>query len=212
LCAVYNFAVVEEKDQQRYMDSTATPSKRMQLLMLGIAFIFLIALALVPIKTPTLSTVEEPPQTSQSSQETNTPDTPHQADVTLFKVARVVDGDTIELETGEKVRYIGMDTPETVKPNTPIQCFGKEASVKNKELVEGKMVRLEKDVSETDRYGRLLRYVYAGDIFVNDYLVRQGYAKSSTYPPDVKYQNQFKLAETEARNNYRGLWGLCKDL
>ncbi|MDP3997654.1 MAG: thermonuclease family protein [bacterium] len=127
-------------------------------------------------------------------------------------VKRVIDGDTIELETGQKVRYIGIDTPETVHPDKPVQCFGKEASAKNTSLVAGKRVRLEKDVSETDRYGRLLRYVYVGDTFVNDYLVRQGYANSSSYPPDVKYQEQFKQAEQEARVNKRGLWGsACSD-
>lgn len=126
-------------------------------------------------------------------------------------VSRVVDGDTIELSNGKKVRYIGINTPETVNPNTDVQCMGKEASAKNKELVLGKEVRLEKDVSETDRYGRLLRYVYVGDLFINDYLVRQGYAEASAYPPDVKYQSQFNQAETEARDNNRGLWsGVCE--
>lgn len=124
-------------------------------------------------------------------------------------ISRVVDGDTVELSNGQKVRYIGIDTPETVDPNSPVGCFGKEASAKNKELVEGKEVRLEKDVSETDRYGRILRYVYIGDLFVNDYLVRQGYANASSYPPDIKYQDQFRNAEEEARTNNRGLWGSC---
>lgn len=125
-------------------------------------------------------------------------------------VTRVIDGDTIEIEGGYRVRYIGIDTPESVNPNTPIECFAVEASKKNQELVGDKYVRLEKDVSETDRYGRLLRYVWVGDIFVNDYLVRQGYANSSTYPPNVKYQDQFKQAENEARSALRGLWSNCQ--
>ena len=125
------------------------------------------------------------------------------------KVTRVIDGDTIEIESGQKVRYIGIDTPETVHPDMKVQCFGKEAAVKNKELVEGKTVELEKDVSETDKYGRLLRYVYAEDIFVNDFLIRQGFAHASTYPPDVKYQDQLRAAEEEARSNNRGLWSQC---
>lgn len=125
------------------------------------------------------------------------------------KVVRVVDGDTIEIEGGKTVRYIGMDTPETVKPNTPVQCFGKEASAKNKELVEGKEVELEKDVSETDRYGRLLRYVYVGETMVNKYLVDLGYAYSSTYPPDVKYQEVFREAQKLAQENKKGLWSSC---
>jgi len=124
-------------------------------------------------------------------------------------VKRVVDGDTIELETGQKVRYIGIDTPETVDPRTTTQCFGKEATAKNRELVEGKKVRLEKDVSETDKYGRLLRYVYVDEIFVNETLVREGYAFSSTYPPDVKYQDLFIEAERAAREANVGLWGSC---
>jgi endonuclease YncB( thermonuclease family) len=125
----------------------------------------------------------------------------------LVRVKRVVDGDTIEIESGEKVRYIGMNTPETVKKNSPVECFGKEASAKNRELVEGKLVRMEKDVSETDRYGRLLRFVYLEDgTLVNDELVREGYARVSTFPPDVKLAEQFKFAEREARENHRGLW------
>lgn len=129
------------------------------------------------------------------------------------RVTRVIDGDTIEVNLGGsiyKVRYIGIDTPETVHPSQPVECFGKEASDKNSELVEGKIVRLEKDVSETDRYGRLLRYIWVGDIFVNDYLVRQGYAYASTYPPDVKYADQFAQAQTEAIENNRGLWAICE--
>lgn len=124
-------------------------------------------------------------------------------------VSRVVDGDTIELFTGQKVRYIGMDTPEVVDPRKPVQCFGKEASLENKKLVEGKMVRLEKDVSQTDKYGRLLRYVYVGDLFVNDYLTRNGFAYMATFPPDVKFSQQFKDAQEEARINKRGLWKSC---
>lgn len=127
----------------------------------------------------------------------------------IVKVTRVIDGDTIEIEGGQKIRYIGIDTPETVHPDKTVQCFGKEASAKNSELVKGKSVTLEKDVSETDKYGRLLRYVYAGDIFVNDYLLRQGYAHSSSYPPDIKHQDELTQAEAQARENNRGLWAAC---
>lgn len=126
-----------------------------------------------------------------------------------FLVSRVIDGDTIELSNGKKVRYIAMDTPETVDPRKPIQCFGVEASNRNKQLVEGKTVLLEKDISETDRYGRLLRYVYIDGVFVNLFLVQEGFAYSYTYPPDVKYQSQFTEAERLAREQKRGLWGSC---
>lgn len=123
------------------------------------------------------------------------------------KVAKIVDGDTIKLESGETVRYIGIDTPETVDPRKPVQCFGKEASAKNKELVEGKSVRLEKDVTDKDRYGRLLRYVWLGEEMVNEKLVREGYAKSYTYPPDVKYQDKIIAVQSLAQQENKGLWG-----
>ena len=124
-------------------------------------------------------------------------------------VTRVVDGDTIEIEGGKRVRYIGIDTPETVDPRKPVQCFGAEAGNYNKALVENKSVRLEKDVSETDKYGRLLRYVYVDNLFVNLVLVQEGFAHSSAYPPDVKYQNQFTAAERLARQQQKGLWDSC---
>ncbi len=127
-----------------------------------------------------------------------------------FLVKRVVDGDTIELGDGRTLRYIGIDTPETVKPNTPVQCFGKEASKKNKELVEGKYVTLEKDVNETDKYGRLLRYVYLDGVFINEQLVKEGYAHAASFPPDVSKQEQLKEAEKFARENNLGLWNSCE--
>lgn len=125
------------------------------------------------------------------------------------KVKRVVDGDTIELESGQKVRYIGINTPETVDPRKPVECFGHEAKKENVKLVEGKTVRLEKDVSEKDKYNRLLRYVYIDDIFVNNYLVRNGFAQVSTFPPDVKYLSLFVSSEKEARKKNLGLWQSC---
>lgn len=130
-------------------------------------------------------------------------------------VKRVIDGDTIELDNGDKVRYIGIDTPETLDPRKPVQCFGKNASAKNKELVEGKPVWLVKDITDKDKYGRLLRYVYLGDpdqessVFVNLELVKQGFAHSSTYPPDIKFQELFLAAQAEARDANRGLWNSC---
>ncbi len=120
-------------------------------------------------------------------------------------VKRVVDGDTIELTDGSKLRYIGINAPEFIK------CFGNESTLENKKLVEGKDIRLEKDISQTDKYGRLLRYVYVGDIFINDYLVREGFAHAATFPPDVRYADQFRRAEQEARENNRGLWNGCKN-
>lgn len=127
----------------------------------------------------------------------------------FYRVKRTIDGDTIELENGERVRYIGIDTPETVDPRKTVQCFSKEASRVNKEMVEGKAVRLEKDISDKDKYGRLLRYVYQGDKFVNLELVSGGYAYAYTHPPDVKNSKLFVEVEREARKVGRGLWGVC---
>ena len=120
-------------------------------------------------------------------------------------VENVIDGDTVKLSDGQVVRYIGLDAPETK------ECFAAEATKENEELVLGKEIKLEKDVSETDKYNRPLRYIYADDIFVNDYLVRNGLAKAANFPPDEKYKKQFKEAEEEAKKNKRGLWadGVC---
>jgi endonuclease YncB( thermonuclease family) len=135
-----------------------------------------------------------------------------------FLVTKVIDGDTIQIKINGKavsVRLIGIDTPETVDPRRPVGCFGKKASNETKRLLEGNEVILTKDVTNADKYNRLLRYVYlpisGGDnLFVNDYLVRQGFAKNYTYPPDVKYNERFLAAEKEARENLRGFWAECK--
>lgn len=129
-------------------------------------------------------------------------------------VTKVTDGDTIEISNKEKVRLIGIDTPETVDPRRPVGCFGKEASNETKNLLSGKEVILQKDVSDTDKYGRLLRYVFlplpdSQILFVNDYLIRNGFAKILTYPPDVSYDEQFRQAEKEAKQAKRGLWKKC---
>lgn len=138
---------------------------------------------------------------------------PANANIVLARVIRIIDGDTIEVDLGEgnkkTVRYIGIDTPETVDPRKDVQCFGREASAKNQELVGNGIVGLEKDVSETDRYGRLLRYVYMGDLFINQILVSEGYAHASSYPPDIKYQEKLRQAEQQARTNNKGLWSSC---
>ena len=124
------------------------------------------------------------------------------------EVTYVYDGDTIEVRiAGQayRVRYIGIDAPESVYEHDP---YGPEATAKNRELVAGKRVRLEKDVSEIDRYGRLLRYVYVGDVMVNAELVRLGYAQASSFPPDIRYQALFARLQQEARAAGRGLWGV----
>ena len=119
------------------------------------------------------------------------------------KVTQVIDGDTINIEGGYRVRYIGIDTPE-IRPVA--EAYGLEAWQVNRQLVEGKEVRLERDVSETDKYGRLLRYVYVDDVFVNAELVRLGLAEAKAYPPDIKYQEYLEELEGEARAAGRGMW------
>jgi len=135
-------------------------------------------------------------------------------------IKRVVDGDTILLETGERVRLIGIDTPEmhesdklyrdakrTKQDITTIQKLGRRAYAFTKNLAEGKRVSLEFDVEKHDRYGRLLAYVYLKDgTFVNAEIVKEGYASLMTYPPNVKYADLFLRLSQEARQNKRGLW------
>ncbi len=127
----------------------------------------------------------------------------------LVLVVKVIDGDTLEVEGGKRIGYIGIDTPETVDPRKPVECFGRQASNKNRKLVEGKRVRLEKDISKKDKYGRLLRYIWVGDTLVNEVLVKEGYAYASSYPPDVKYQDRLNVAQKFAREGNIGLWGVC---
>lgn len=121
----------------------------------------------------------------------------------IATVTRVIDGDTIVIGSGQRVRYIGIDTPE-VYPE--LEAYGMEAWQANRGLVEGKEVRLERDVSETDKYGRLLRYVYVDGVLVNAELVRLGLAEAKAYPPDTKYQDLLEQQEREARQAGRGMW------
>lgn len=127
-------------------------------------------------------------------------------------VVRAVDGDTIEAQIGDRVedvRYIGVDTPETVKPGEPVQCFGPQASSFNHRLVEGRRVRLVFGVERRDVYGRLLAYVYLGPRFVNAILVRRGLARSLTIPPNDRFAPLFRRLEMRAARAGRGLWGAC---
>lgn len=127
-------------------------------------------------------------------------------------VTRVYDGDTIEVDLNgikERVRYIGVDTPESVHPEVPVECYGPEASAENKKLVAGREVVLVRDITERDKYGRLLRYVYVGNTFVNLYLVEKGFAQVVTYPPDVAHTDEYRAAQTKAREDRLGLWGSC---
>ncbi|MDQ6798992.1 MAG: thermonuclease family protein [Actinomycetota bacterium] len=132
-------------------------------------------------------------------------------------LVRVVDGDTVVVHISgrdERVRLIGIDTPESVKPNTPVQCFAAEASGRTKDLLPvGTRVRLERDAELRDRYKRLLAYVFRepDGLFVNLALTREGFALPYTFPPNVAHADDFLAAATEAREAHRGLWNRCRD-
>ena len=127
-------------------------------------------------------------------------------------MTRVVDGDTIEVSLdgrSEDVRLIGVDTPETVKPNTPVQCFGERASHFTKRRLTGRRARLVFGVERRDVYGRLLAYVYLHGRFFNPILVRHGLARSLTIPPNDRFAPRFRHLELAAARAGRGLWGAC---
>lgn len=217
-------------------------------LVVGLVILVLISLGLIdaellqPSPTPQAeSPVSSTPAPHAPTTDTDSsPKAEHDTDQALgLTVSRVIDGDTIELSNGDTVRYIGVDTPETRHPRKGLECFGKEATAFNKEIVLGKPVRLEQDVSATDRFGRILAYVFVptnqpdedvsnsidasaeselqtdpgeptDEIFVNALLVEEGYAVASSYPPDVAYDSLFAQLEAEARQEERGLWSACR--
>ncbi|MDO8522286.1 MAG: thermonuclease family protein, partial [bacterium] len=129
-----------------------------------------------------------------------------------YPVTKVVDGDTVAVNINGKnatVRLIGLDTPETVDPRKPVQCFGEEASKKAKEILTGKSVRLETESSQgqLDKYGRLLAYIFLEDgTLFNQLMISEGFGHEYTYNLPYKYQKEFKQAEKTARENNRGLW------
>lgn len=130
-------------------------------------------------------------------------------------VTHLVDGDTMDVEIGGeelRIRMIGFDTPESVDPRRPVECFGKEASAHLEDLApEGTRVRIERDAEQTDRYGRTLAYVYrASDgLFLNERMLLDGYAHTLSIPPNVTYADRFRQAERQARTAGRGLWSAC---
>lgn len=129
-----------------------------------------------------------------------------------YPVVKIVDGDTIDVSIDgkiERIRLIGINTPETVDPRKPVECFGKEASGKAKEFLSGEDVELEGDATQSDRdkYGRLLRYVTTKEgFFYNLEMIKRGYAYEYTYDVPYKYQKEFKAAQNEAKNAGKGLW------
>jgi micrococcal nuclease len=129
------------------------------------------------------------------------------------RVLRVVDGDTIVVRDGdnrtERVRYIGVDTPESVKPNAPVDCFGHEASNYNKRLVAGKTVRLVADREAQDKYGRSLAFVYVGGSLINAKLIANGFARTLEIPPNTSKASYFAKLERVAIRTNKGLWRAC---
>jgi micrococcal nuclease len=138
---------------------------------------------------------------------------PHASRQHAAVVIRVVDGDTAHVRYRGRdvaVRFIGVDTPETVAPGQPVECYGPEASAFTTRRLSGRRVRLEFDVDRIDPYGRTLAYVWTRDgSMFNELLVRRGYATVATYPPDTRYVSRFEAAEREAKAADRGLWRAC---
>lgn len=163
---------------------------------LNVNFILFLGICLILIGFFVFS---QKPQISPITLNTPTPN------ISFAKVTRVIDGDTIVIETGQHIRYIGINTPE-VETN---ECFATEASEVNKNLVLGKTVKLEKDISDTDKYGRLLRYVFVDNNFINDELIKNGSARVETVKPDTKYESEFVTWQKFAKVNHLGLWGKC---
>ncbi len=160
------------------------------------------------------TTSSEEVTNSTSAQETtqNSTDTTKSSELSFYSVTQVVDGDTIKININgkeETLRLIGLDTPETVDPRKEVQCYGKEASNKAKELLSNRKVRIETDASQgtTDKYGRMLAYAYREDgLFYNKHMIEQGYAHEYTYGTPYKYQSEFKTAQKNAQASQLGLW------
>ena len=190
--------------------------KKMMLFWLGI---LVLAFAFLGSLPPEPTDPLPPSQAADVGAAVNANSTPP-LPANTYPVLKVIDGDTISIMKDGKavtLRLIGLDTPETVDPRKPVQCFGKAASDKAKELLVGKTVRLELDTTQGmyDKYGRTLAYVFltdpstplgaSGTLF-NQYMIEEGYGHEYTYNLPYKYQKEFKEAETRAREEKKGLW------
>ena len=171
----------------------------------GSIFFAIVLLILIALRDPSVTDVREPTLSGATST------------VGTYPVSRIVDGDTIHILKDDKnvsVRFIGVDTPETVDPRRPVECFGEAASAEVARLLDGKRVRIETDSSqgEYDAYGRLLAYVHIDDLFVNEHLIAEGFGYEYTYIRPYAYQRAFQLAEARAAAEKKGLWaaGVCE--
>jgi micrococcal nuclease len=171
------------------------------------AILLCLALACGPETSPPAA--EPSSQGAQKQAEQRDKEETQKRNVAL--VTRVVDGDTIEIQRGGivDVRLIGIDTPETVHPTEPIECYGPAASNFTTQSLEGDRIRLEFDVERQDQYGRTLAYVWDDGKLFNQVLVEHGFATVTTYPPNVKHVERFVGAQKRARRSTRGLWGFC---
>lgn len=162
--------------------------------------------------TSTVPVAASSTQTANLYQAVDSAVTSSPTSTSTYLVTQVVDGDTIKIQIGNKietVRLIGLDTPETVDPRKPVQCFGKEASNKGKELLSGRMVRIEIDPTQgkRDKYDRMLAYVFRDDgLFYNKFMIENGYAHEYTYNVPHRYQAEFIAAEKSAEAAGLGLW------
>jgi micrococcal nuclease len=165
---------------------------------------------------PSSPPAEPPPPASaaksKKGRNTNAPPPRLSAAERQAKVVAVLDGDTIVISGGDKVRYAGLNTPESHHPDKLPEYCGREAFEANRRLVAGKTVRLEFDERRRDRYGRLLAYVYVDSLLVNAELIRQGYAQVSTYKENQRYHGEFERLQQNAVAARRGLWGGCPDI
>lgn len=185
--------------------------------------LFSILLIVTPVLTPNAShsEIQISDQQEVDTASTTSTQTPQQMgsprEYTWYPVSKVIDGDTLVASINGKnitIRLIGIDTPETVDPRKTVQCFGKEASEKARQILSGSSVRLENDPSQGafDKYGRTLAYVYVvanskpEGILVNEYMIAEGYGHEYTYTIPYKYQEEFKAAEKHAREAKKGLW------
>ncbi len=190
--------------------------------LIGVVLVVLAAILILrSVQSSTGSDVTPPASTSlvttgvpTASLESTLP-----ANAVPAELVRIVDGDTIVVringESGqETVRLIGIDTPETKKPNTPVQCYGKEATAFTTKLLSGKKIWLEHDVSNRDQYGRLLRYVWVESgssyLLANEEIVSLGYGTAGDYPPDTHYHKRLFAALENARSHGIGMWGSCE--